>query len=121
MPLDKKKLKEKLESERDILLGELSDIGRLNPETNEWEAVPETQDFPEADPNNAADRFEDFESRSSMLKDLELRLNNILSALKKMDRVSFGKCEICKKEIEVSRMEANPAARTCKEHINEEV
>lgn len=121
MALDKKKLKEKLEKERDVLLGELRDIGKLNPETGEWEAVPEAIDFPEADSNSAADRFEDYESRSSMLKDLEIRLKNILSALKRMDKVSFGKCEICKKDIEVSRMEANPTARTCKEHINEEV
>lgn len=118
MPIDKKKLKEKLEKERDVLVGELGDMGKLNPETNEWEAMPEAQDFPEADPNSSADRFEDFESRSTMLKGLEIRLNDILAALKKIDRVAFGKCEVCKKDIEISRMEANPAARTCKEHIN---
>ena len=119
MPLDKKKIKEDLEKERDLLIGQMQDMGKLNPETGEWEATPEEQDFPEADPNSAADRFEDFESKSSMMRDLEPRLKNILSALKNMNKVSFGHCEICSKEIEMARMKVNPAARTCKKHINE--
>ncbi|MDP2788663.1 MAG: TraR/DksA C4-type zinc finger protein [bacterium] len=115
--LDKPKIKEKLEKERDILLGQLKDIGKLNTENNEWEATPEEMDFPETDQNDMADRFEDFESRSSMIKVLGSRLNNILKALKGINRESFGTCEVCKKEIEPARIEANPAARTCKKHL----
>jgi RNA polymerase-binding transcription factor DksA len=115
--LDKKKIKEKLEKERDILLDELRDMGKLNTETLEWEATPEELDAPEADQNDMADRFEDFEARSSMIKTLEPRLNNILKALKGLNRESFGKCEICKKDIEMTRLEANPAATTCKKHL----
>ena len=117
--LDKKKIKEKLETERDVLLGELRDMGKLSPETGEWEATPEELDSPESDQNDMADRFEDFEARSSMLKTLEPRLNNILKALKGLNRESFGKCEVCKKDIETMRLEANPAARTCKEHLED--
>jgi len=62
--LDKKKIKEKLEKERDVLLDQIRDIGKLNPETNEWEAVPEERDSRESDQNDMADRFEDFEERS---------------------------------------------------------
>ncbi len=115
--LDKKKIKEKLENERDMLLGELADMGRLDPETGEWQATPEEISAPQADENDKADRFEDFEARSSMIKTLEPRLNLILKALKGLNRDSFGKCEVCKKDIEVARMEANPAARTCKKHL----
>ena len=115
--LDKKKIKEKLEEERDTLLGQMKDMGKLNPETGEWEATPEAQDFPQSDQNDMADRFEDFEARSSMTKTLESRLNNILKALKNVNRDSFGKCEVCKKDIEMARLEANPAARTCKKHL----
>ena len=116
--LDKKKIKEKLEKERDILLEQMKDMGKLNPETGEWEATPEERDYQESDQNDMADRFEDFEARSSMMKDLEPRLKNILNALKKINRESFGKCEVCKKDIEGTRLEANPAARTCKKHLN---
>ena len=115
--LDKKKIKETLEKERDILLGELRDMGKLNTDTSEWEATPEELDSPEADQNDMADRFEDFEARSSMIKTLEPRLNNILKALKGLNKESFGKCEVCKKDIEMTRLEANPAARTCKKHL----
>ena len=115
--LDKKKIKEKLEKERDILLEGLRDMGKLNSETQEWEATPEELTSPEADHNDMADRFEDFEARSSMIKTLEPRLNNILKALKELPNESFGKCEVCHKDIEMARLEANPAARTCKKHL----
>ena len=116
--LDKKKIKEKLEKERDILLDQIRDIGKLNPETNEWEAIPEELNSRESDQNDMADRFEDFEARSVMIKALESRLNNILSALRGLNKESFGRCEVCKKDIEMDRMEVNPAAKTCKKHLN---
>jgi len=118
MPLDKKKIKEKLEKERDILIASLKDIGKLNPETNEWEATPEEIDHIETDQNDMADRFEDFEAKSSMLKVFQAKLVNVLQALKGINKESFGKCEVCKKDIELARMEASPAAKTCKKHIN---
>ncbi len=117
-------MKEKLEKERDVLLEELRDMGKLNAETGEWEATPEEVTGRESDQNDLADRFEEFESRSSMIGVLEPRLNNILRALKGLERKNFGICEarlpdgqVCGKEIEEARLEANPAARTCKEHL----
>ena len=117
--LDKKKIKERLEKERDLLMEELRGMGKLNKEKDEWEATPEELEFPESDHNDMADRFEDFEARSSMLKTLELRLNNISKALEEINKESFGKCEVCKKEIEMTRLEVNPAARTCKNHLRD--
>ncbi|MCX6751348.1 MAG: TraR/DksA C4-type zinc finger protein [Candidatus Nomurabacteria bacterium] len=116
--LDKKIIKEKLEKERDILLDQIRDIGKLNPETNEWEAIPEELNSRESDQNDMADRFEDFEARSVMIKALESRLNDVLASLKGLNRESFGRCEVCKKDIEMDRMEVNPAAKTCKKHLN---
>ena len=92
--IDKKKIKEKLEKERDVLLEELRDMGKLNPATSEWEATPEKQDTPEADQNDMADRFEDFEARSSMMKALVPRLNDVLKAIKDVNKESFGKCMV---------------------------
>lgn len=117
--LDKKKIREKLEKEQDVLLEELRGMGKLNSKTGEWEATPEELNAPQSDQNDMADRFEDFEARSSMIRTLEPRLNNILKAIKGLNRESFGKCEVCKKDIEMSRLEANPAARTCKKHLEE--
>lgn len=117
--IDKNKIKDKLEKERDLLMAGLRDMGKLNPETGEWEATPEDMDYRELAQNDMADRFEDFEARSSMIKVLEPRLNNILRALKEISRESFGLCKVCKKEIEMARIEANPAAKTCKKHLND--
>lgn len=116
--LDKQKIKVKLEQERDMLVGELKGMGTLDPETNEWEATPETMDYREIGQNDMADRFEDYEAKSSMIKTLEPRLQNILSALKNLRKDSFGRCEVCGKDIELARIEANPAAKTCKKHLN---
>jgi len=115
--LNKKEIKEKLEAEKNRLLEELGDMGKLNEETMEWEATPEEMSVPESDQNDLADRFEDFESRSSMIKVLAPRLNNILRALKKLDKGTYGVCEVCGEEIEDARLEANPAAPTCMKHL----
>ncbi len=110
-------LKDKLEKERDILLEEMQDMGKLNTDTGEWEATPEELSVPESDQNDMADRFEDFEARSSRMKTLEPRLRDVLKALKGLNRDSFGKCDVCGKDIEKARIDANPAARTCKKHL----
>lgn len=115
--IDKNKIKKELEKERDMLVNQLGDMGKLNPETNEWEAVPDERGYVEVDQNDMADRFEDFEERSSMLKVLQTRLKNILSAIKGLAKGSFGKCEVCKKSIESDRLKVNPAAKTCKAHM----
>jgi len=115
--LDKKKIKEKLEKERDVLVEQMKGMGKMNPKTGEWEAIPEDRGYRDTDSNDMADRFEDFESRSSMLPVLEARLKSITNALKAINKESFGTCKVCKKDIEMARLEANPAARTCKKHL----
>jgi RNA polymerase-binding transcription factor DksA len=116
--LDKEKIKEKLEQERKILLEELQDIGKFDSETGKWEPVPEEVTYNESDQNEMADRFEDFEERSSLVDVLGGRLKNILDALEHIQKESFGKCKICKKDIEMDRFEINPSAKTCKNHID---
>ncbi len=118
--LDKKKIKEKLEKERDLLLEQMKDLGKMNPKTGEWEVVQDNnQGYRESDQNDMADRFEDFEGKSSMMDVFEGRLGNVEKALENLNKASFGVCKVCKKDIEAKRLEANPAATTCKKHIDE--
>jgi RNA polymerase-binding transcription factor DksA len=113
-----KDLQEKLLSEKKILLEELGDLGKVNPENNDWEATPEEQTIgPEADENDLADRFEDYAERTAALNQLERRLSDVNSALEKMEKGEYGRCEVCDKAIEKERLEANPAARTCLKHM----
>jgi len=37
-------------------------------------------------------------------------------ALRKIDEGSYGRCEVCNKEIVPERLEAMPGTRTCLEH-----
>ena len=63
--------------------------------------------------------IEGFEDNSAILKTLEDRYNDIRSGLDKIKHGTYGICQVCGKEIEVERLEANPSARTCKEHIDQ--
>ena len=116
--MDIKKYKEILTAEQTLLEGELVKIARFNSESSQWEATPDADLMNQSDDNDAADRFEDFEERTSMLNTLQSRLNDIKDALKKIETGTYGKCEVCGEPIELDRLEANPAARTNKVHMN---
>ncbi len=107
--------KRKLEEEKTLLENELSNLGQIDKDTGEWEAVPEEQNGPEADPNDLADRSEDYEEKTAIMNTLEARLDDIQNALLAIENGNYGVCKICGKQIEEDRLEANPAASTCKE------
>ncbi len=111
--------KEKLETELKTLLSELQSLGRINPSNpNDWEALPPVMDIQRADPNEVADQIEQYEENTGILKELEIRLNEIKLALKKLSENKYGICEVGGEEIEKERLEANPAARTCVKHMS---
>lgn len=116
---DLNKYKTLLEEELGKLNEDLVNIGTFNDETNQWEARPSEQEGPESDMLDLADRSEDYESRSETLKALSKRVGDVKDALKKIDDGTYGICEISGEQIEEARLMANPAARTCKVHINE--
>lgn len=64
-----------------------------------------------------ADRTEEYDTRRAELAELEGRWNDIRDALKKIDAGTYGVCEVSGEPIEEDRLIANPAARTCKEHM----
>lgn len=110
--------KEKLLAEKSTLEEELKGIARFDAETNTWEATPDQDMMGEIDDNDAADRFEDFEGRSGMVTTLQARLSDINHALEKIEQGTYGICEVSGEPIEIERLEANPAARTNKAHMN---
>ena len=86
--LDKKKIKEKLEIERDILLEELRDMGKLNTETGEWEATPGGLDFPESDQNDIADRFDKVKKNGETNYELIKQVQHLLLRLGILSKIS---------------------------------
>lgn len=99
---------------------EIQSIGIHNPDNpRDWEAIPDPI-TPEADPNDVADRTEEWDERRAIVAELETRYNNIVRALKKIEAGTYDTCEVCGKPIEEDRLNANPAARTDKAHLEEE-
>ncbi len=119
--MDTVKYKKKLETEKTTLENELKTVGRINPDNpRDWEPVPgDNGGGLKADRNEAADKVEQFEENSAILKELETRYNNVLLALKKIESGTYGVCEVSRERIEEDRLEANPSARTCKTHIGD--
>lgn len=111
------KYKKLLEEERSKLLKELATIGKKNPSNSkDWEATPTNMDSDSADENEVADTIEEFEENSAILKQLEIQLNNVETALKEIKAGTYGKCLVCGEEIPEDRLLANPASLTCINH-----
>ncbi len=118
--MDTTHFKESLQAELSKLEAEMSSIGRKNPTNpNDWEAVPDEHQ-PESDPTEVADMSEEFQDRQGIMEDLEVRHSMVQHALSAIEKGTYGVCEICESTIEEDRLHANPAARTCKAHMEEE-
>ena len=114
--------KEKLESEKRSIEEELGTISRKNPDVpGDWEPVENPSIVNEADPNERADNQAKFADNTRMTDMLELRLAEVEKALTKIEEGTYGICEVSGEEIEHDKLEANPAARTCKKHVDEKL
>lgn len=114
-----KHFQEKLESEAKTLEEDLGKIARHNPKNPaDWEIKPaDEKEEDAAFRDEVADQLEAFNERVEIEINLEKRLRHIKLALTKIQNGEYGKCEICNKLIETDRLETNPAAKTCKEHL----
>jgi len=102
------------------LNNELRSLGIHNPDVPEdWVEKMNDSDTVSADPNDVADRTEEYDTRRAELAALEGRWNDVRDALQKIEGGKYGICEVSGEPIEEDRLEANPAARTCKAHMNE--
>lgn len=110
--------RKRLEEEKVRLEAELGSVGRRNPSNPaDWEAVPKSVGQ-ESDPNDAADLIEGYADNTAILTDLEIRYNEVLAALGRIEEKTYGTCEISGEAIEQDRLDADPAAKTCKAHMN---
>lgn len=119
MTLDVQHFKDLLSKEVLLLEKELETLGRKNPDhPADWEAVETNVDEDSADEGEIAEGIETYENNNAELGDLEIQLNAVKSALSKIEKDTYGKCEICSETIEMDRLEANPSAKTCKAHMS---
>lgn len=108
--------KGRLEEEKTRLEAQLSTVGRRNPSNpNDWEAVPQGTGQ-EPDETDAADLQEGYGENTAILNDLEIRLTSVTDALARIENGTFGKCLVGGEDIEETRLDADPSAKTCIAH-----
>jgi len=71
--------------------------------------------YPEygSEPEENAAEIEEYSLHLTLDSDLEIFLGKVLKALAKIEKGTYGKCENCKKEINLERLKAFPAADLC--------
>ena len=120
MGLNTQHFKVILEKEYLALEKELATVGRKNPDNlNDWEATEGEDNKDTAEEGDVAEGIEQYENNNAVLTQLEKRLEEVKKALKKIEQGLYGICEISGEIIELDRLEANPAARTCKRHMEQ--
>ena len=120
-------LQDRLEKESTRLRAELSTLGRVNPDKpGDFEATYSDLNPKlgadeiglEADPNDRADLIEEYETRNSTEEKLEEQYHLVRAALERIKQNTYGVSEVGEPhDIELKRLEANPAATTCMKHM----
>lgn len=105
--------KDKLIAEKALLEDELQAIARKDG-NGDWIAVPEAHTDVEGDEGDQAEFIQDFDSKIARLGSLETKYNQVVAALERIEKGTYGICLKSGNPIEEDRLEANPAAETCK-------
>lgn len=115
---DTQYFRDRLLKEKTLLESELQSVGKVNPENpNDWDATSGDIDTDSADENETADKFEELEENKVILNKLEPQYKDVKDALDRIEKGTYGICEISGEPIERERLEANPAAKTCMKHM----
>ena len=115
-----KRFKKRLEEELRAAEGELKNLGWKNPQSGEWEATGGDIDQTATESDELGDRQEEYGENRAEIDEIEIRWHTIKRALAKIEEGTFGVCEVSGEEIEHDRLEVNPSARTCTQHLGEE-
>lgn len=113
-------MKTRLEESLAAITTELRTIANYDDTSDNWEALPVGAESSEPDENDEADVVEEWNERRATVSVLETDYRNTKRALEKIAAGTYGICEISGEPIEEARLMANPAARTCIAHREEE-
>lgn len=113
-----RQLRQQLETEKEILLSQLKESGRFGLATPVREVLSDSS----ADNHPADEGTEMFErSKDLALSDhFERLIARIDRALAAMDQGTYGKCEVCGRDIPFERLEAIPYTPYCVNHAREQ-
>lgn len=109
MAIDIEKYRKRLIEERDRLSNEIMTVDRAEiAEPISYELDITSSDAPVID--------EATDIQVALVNMKSDRLQRINAALQGMDEGTYGKCDVCGKEIESKRLDAEPTATICMEH-----
>lgn len=114
MTIDKKiseELKNSLLKEKSELESNLGKIAKpVDKEEGDYETSFEDIG---TDKDDNATEVDQYTQNLGVESTLEKNLQDVLDALEKIEKGTYGLCEKCGKEIPLERLKANPSARTC--------
>ncbi|MDE2188137.1 MAG: TraR/DksA C4-type zinc finger protein [Patescibacteria group bacterium] len=109
--------KQKLEKEKALIEEELRTISSRDTENpGGWIATSGSMDIDQADESELADKMEELEDNQGIVGSLDRQLKEVTDALARIEKGTYGICEVSGKPIGEDRLEANPAARTLAEY-----
>jgi len=106
-------LKSHLELRKKELEKELAGFAQKNADDDWQTRYPNTSG--EENLEEEADEVEEYENLLPVERALETKLKDIDSALEKIKKGIYGKCENCDQEIPLDRLKIFPEARICNE------
>ncbi len=106
-------LKEKLEKEKIAIEEELKKFAKKDQNLKgDWDTK-----YPRLNGGSnleeAADEVEQYSTLLPIEHNLEIRLKDIISALEKIEKGTYGKCSKCGKQISEEKLMVYPATETC--------
>lgn len=63
-----------------------------------------------------AKEFEDFEEKAALGRNEKKEVKNLINALNRIDKNTYGKCKVDGEPIEIGRLKAYPEAEYCATH-----
>jgi len=119
-PEKTEEFKKTLLKRKDEIQQELQGIAIKDPHIQgNWTAVLPQYEIQRSDASEHADEVEEYETRISQEESLELKLRDINGALEKLEKGTYGLCEIGNEPIELARLQAMPEAKTCLKHLGQ--
>lgn len=111
------RLKTKLLEEKALLEKEIAPIGKKDPSSpGGYDATSGGLEVDSADDNEMGDKFEEIQDNNAVVTDLEKQLVEVKDALSRIDKGTYGTCEVGGEPLDSVRLEANPSSRTCIAH-----
>jgi RNA polymerase-binding transcription factor DksA len=110
--VDKAKARKRLEQERVRLEGVRDGLRREQGERSQADAAGELSSVDQHPGDLGTETFEQ-EKNISLLEQVEDELLQIEAAFERLDRGTYGTCQVCGRPIGKERLEALPATRFC--------